>query len=122
MILPTLYGNTYNKRLIAFYVAIYHKRFGEYPKIDYSPLFLVQLKRAFNKYGEIKVAAAILFHFEQNSAKIQEAKFPFHWIFKKIDEYMQKLQDYYEIDIDNEQELYSCIENRLKYLAINFTM
>lgn len=122
MILPVLYGSVYNKRLVAFYVAIYHKRFGEYPKINYSIPFFVQMKRAFEKYGEIKVAGAILFHFEQNGEKIIKEKFPIMWVFNKIPDYLQELQEKYGIDIDNEEELYSAIKNRLNYLAINFAM
>ena len=122
MILPNLYGNVYSKRLIAFYVAIFYKRFGEYPKIPYSPIFYVMLKRAFEKYGEIKVAGAMLYHFEQNGERIVNEKFPIMWVFKNIPEYMQKLMDYYEIDVDNDEILYSAIKNRLEYLAVNFTM
>lgn len=105
---------------MGFYAEIYKKRFDEYPRINFSPLFMVLLKRAFIKYGEIKVAAAILVHFEQNSEKIIAEKFPFHWVFANIDKYLLYLQEKNGVDIDNEKELMSCIKNRLKYLAINF--
>lgn len=122
MILPNVYGSVYNKRLIAFYVAIYHKRFGEYPKINYSPLLYIQMKRAFDKYGEIKVAGAILFHFEQKGDRILQEKFPLHWVFKNIPDYMLKLSEYYDINVDNEEELYDSIKNRLNFLAVPFVL
>ena len=122
MILQTLYGETYNKRLSSFYAEIYKTRFGEYPKVKYTPIFYVLLKRAFEKYGEIKLAGAILVHFEQNGKRIQEEKFPFNWVFRNIDEYLKYLQDEKGIDIDNEEELYTAIETRLKFLDVNFCM
>lgn len=120
MILPDYYGSTYQKRLMTFYAEIYKKRFGEYPKVKYTPFFFIHLKRVFDKYGEIKVAGAILVHFEQDN--LVEKKFPFPWVFKSIDKYLKYLQDEIGIDIDNEQEMYDSIKNRLKYLAIPFSL
>lgn len=122
MILPEKYGSVYSKRLICFYNTIYKKRFGEYPRVKYSPLFYVMLKRAFVKYGEIKLASAILVHFQQNGARIQEEKFPFVWLFKNIDQYLLFLQDEIGLNIDKDEELYLNIKNRINYLAIEFDM
>lgn len=122
MILPTIYGATYNKRLTAFYVAVYQKRFGEFPKIEFSMMLMVQMKRAFVKYGEIKVAAAILFHFEQNGERIIAERFPIHWVFKNIDEYMKKLQEWRGVNTDDEEALYEAIKNRIEYLGVDFKL
>lgn len=122
MILPTLYGQTYDKRLISFYVSIYYKRFGEYPKIEYSMMLRMQMKRAFVKYGEIKVAASILFHFEQNNDRIIAEKFPIHWVFRNIEEYMTKLQTWRGVNTDDEEALYEAIKNRIEYLGVDLKL
>lgn len=122
MILPTIYGQTYDKRLTAFYVLIYYKRFGEYPKIEYSMMLRMQMKRAFVKYGEIKVAASILFHFEQNNERIIAEKFPIHWIFRKVEEYMTNLQTWRGVNTDDEEALYEAIKNRIEYLGVDLKL
>lgn len=120
-ILPILYGNVYNKRLTAFYTAIYFKRFGQYPKINFLPYYCM-LKRVFVKYGEIKVAGAILMHFEQNGEKIIAEKFPIMWLEKNVDRYLSQLQEYHDINTEDEKALYEAVKNRLNYLEIDYKL
>lgn len=122
IILPIVYGKVYNRRLIAFYVAVYHKRFGVFPKITYSMPLMVQMKRAFEKYGEVKVAAAILYHFEQNNEKIITERFPLIWVFRNIDEYIQKLQEWKGINTEDDDALYEAIKSRINYLEVDFKL
>lgn len=120
-VLPLVYGSTYNKRITAFYVEVYKKRFGEYPKINFMPYYCM-LKRVFTKYGEMKVCASILVHFEQNGEKIMAEKFPIMWLEKSIPRYLQYLQEFYDIDIDSDEKLYDSVKSRLEYLAIPLSL
>lgn len=119
MILPLIYGNVYNKRLTSFYVAIYRKRFGEFPRIN-PLIFYTMLKRIFVKYGEIKVAGAMLVHFEQNGEKIIAEKFPIIWLEKKIPEYLEQLRERHGVNTEDDEELYQAVKNRCEYLQIDF--
>lgn len=110
-------GSTYVRRLVNFYSKIYYARFRERPNINYL-LFGRFFKSLFQKHGEIKLAAAILVHFEQNGDRIIKEKFPILWIPKSFDQYMSYLKDDIGIDIDNDEELMCAIESRLKYLDL----
>lgn len=114
-------GKTYIQRLTKFYSFIYHKRYGEYPHIDYM-LFGRFFKRAFEKYGEVKLAAAILVHFEQHGDRIEQVRFPLSWVPRNIDKYLDQLTNKYGIDCTNDDELYRAIKSRMEYLDIRYEL
>lgn len=121
MILPTVHGKTYIVRLTSLYQIIYKIRFDEKIVIPFLQ-FGIYFKHAFNKHGEIKLAACILYHFEQDSPAIIEAKFPIFWIIKNIDRYLYEIREKYEVDVDDDAELYEAIKGRLEFLNIPFPM
>ena len=121
MILPLINGKTYIVRLTSLYQIIYKKRFDETIIIPFLQ-FGIYFKHAFNKYGEIKLAACILYHFEQNGEAIIQAKFPIWWIIKKIPQYLEEIRNKYEVDVDNEEALYQALKGRIEYLDIPFPL
>lgn len=121
MILPNINGKTYIQRLTSLYQIIYKKRFDETIIIPYLQ-FGIYFKHAFNKHGEIKLAACIVYHFEQNSPQIIEKKFPIFWIIKNIDKYLYEIREKYDVNVDDDAELYEAVKSRLEYLKIPFPM
>lgn len=119
MTLPTTHGTNYQKRLLSLYRKLYQERTGEQAEIDFKIVAPI-LKRLFTQYGEIKVAGAIVLHFEQND-KIEQAGFPLNWLSKQMPWYLGQLEQK-GVDVDNDEELYSSIKSRLDYLDIKFEM
>lgn len=119
MILPTINGKTYIQRLTSLYQIIYKKRFDETMIVPFKE-FGIYFKHAFNKHGEIKLAACIIYHFEQNSESIIKAKFPIWWVIKNIDRYLKEIEEKYGVDTNDDEMLYQAIKGRLEYLEIPY--
>ena len=119
MTLPQNNGKTYIIRLAKFYSAIYLKRFGCRPTLNFKMLGRI-LKPLFTKYGEVRTAAIILVHFEQTGAQIIEARFPIQWVARHADEYLLFLEREREVDTFDDEALLDAIKNRCKYLDIKY--
>lgn len=120
MTLPLSHGKNYQIRLISLYKAIYKKRTGENPAVNYK-IFAPILKRLMLKYGEMRVACGLLLHFEQANERIGNEGFNPSWVYRSMDKYMQQLVNL-EVDVDSEEELYSALKNRLEFLDIPFAI
>lgn len=119
--LPENFGENRLKKIIYFYSKLWKGKYNLPYRVNFG-LFGKTLQR-YDSLTEMQTCALIVVHFRWRGIsgtddftykKLDEAGFPFEWIYKNINSYIAHMKNTLELDFEDSEEVYKFVGEELK--------